>query len=521
MATAPPHEAAPGSEPGERFAHPVVVGMLALLSAAAVAGRFLVDSPLWLDEALSVNIARLPLGELADALRQDGHPPLYYVLLHGWMALVGEGDRSVRALSGVISLATIPLAVAVGRRIGGRRLGITLALVITVSPYVLRYASETRMYALVMALVLAGFLVVTSALERPRPLTLAGVALVTTALLWTHYWSMWFLATVGLLLVARLVRARRRDPAATRAAGRTLAAVVAGGVLFLPWLPTLLYQSAHTGTPWAEAFRPATLVITSLTDFGGGPYGETQVLAVMLVLLAFLGATGRTLDARRLEIDLHGRPEAAIALALLAGTAGIASLAGIATGMAFHPRYAAVFFPFAAVLVALGLDRLGPGRARDVVLGTFAVLTAVGLVVVFRLDRSQSRVVADAVREASPRALVVTCPDQLGPAVSRELASGDYEVVAYPRLDSPLRVDWVDYAERNRRNDPAAVAAELLRRAGDRPIAVVFGDDYQTLEGQCSKLMETLGASRPGRLLVRAGTADFYEPMALTEFPAP
>ncbi|MEM4781774.1 MAG: hypothetical protein QXG03_09480, partial [Halalkalicoccus sp.] len=32
---------------------------------------------LWLDEALTANIAARPLGEIGDRLRVDGHPPLY------------------------------------------------------------------------------------------------------------------------------------------------------------------------------------------------------------------------------------------------------------------------------------------------------------------------------------------------------------------------------------------------------------------------------------------------------------
>ena len=47
--------------------------------------RFAPRSDLWLDEALSVNISKLPLGDIGEALRHDGHPPLYYYLLHGWM----------------------------------------------------------------------------------------------------------------------------------------------------------------------------------------------------------------------------------------------------------------------------------------------------------------------------------------------------------------------------------------------------------------------------------------------------
>ena len=57
---------------------------------------------MWLDEALSVNIARLPLGDLHDALKHDGAPPLYYVLLHVWTGVFGTGDVAVRSLSGVV-----------------------------------------------------------------------------------------------------------------------------------------------------------------------------------------------------------------------------------------------------------------------------------------------------------------------------------------------------------------------------------------------------------------------------------
>ena len=81
--------------------------------------RFFSTSELWLDEALSVNIARLPVGDMLDALRHDGHPPLYYLLLHAWMAVVGEGDTAVRALSGIIGVATLPLAYIAGRRLAG------------------------------------------------------------------------------------------------------------------------------------------------------------------------------------------------------------------------------------------------------------------------------------------------------------------------------------------------------------------------------------------------------------------
>jgi uncharacterized membrane protein len=61
----------------------VAVALLAVI--AGVVLRFTISSPLWLDEALSVNIASLPIGDIPEALRSDGHPPLYYLVLHGWI----------------------------------------------------------------------------------------------------------------------------------------------------------------------------------------------------------------------------------------------------------------------------------------------------------------------------------------------------------------------------------------------------------------------------------------------------
>jgi len=326
---------------------------------------------------------------------------------------------------------------------------------------------------------------------------------------------------MGLMLVVTMARCRRSDPDRARLFGVTLAAVVVGCLSFLPWLPTLLYQSTHTGTPWAKAFRPATLIITSLTDFGGGPYGETQVLSLVLTVLIFLGITGLAVDRYNIDVDLRGRPEARVPLLLLVATSSIASAVGIATGMAFHPRYAAVFFPLVAILIALGIDRFEPGLPRDVLLSVFAILSVVGMFVVFTLVRSQSRDVAESIVTLDQPVYVVTCPDQLGPSVQREVnkSLGDRaEVVAYPRLDSPLQVNWVDYAERNATNNPEEVADRILRAAGDRAIVLVFGDDYLTLEGQCGRVANQLGAARRPTPLVLGVSGDFYEPMSATAF---
>ena len=79
---------------------------------------------LWLDEAFSVWLARQSLPDLYGwLLKIDQHPPLYYALLHGWIAAFGDAAGSVRLLSALFGAATIPVMFLLGRRLLGAPAG--------------------------------------------------------------------------------------------------------------------------------------------------------------------------------------------------------------------------------------------------------------------------------------------------------------------------------------------------------------------------------------------------------------
>src|SRR5205823_3808789 len=70
-----------------RLSAPAAAGALALLAAGSLLLRTGgLHAGYWIDEAIAVGIASHPLADIPRALAQDGSPPLYYVLLHGWMA---------------------------------------------------------------------------------------------------------------------------------------------------------------------------------------------------------------------------------------------------------------------------------------------------------------------------------------------------------------------------------------------------------------------------------------------------
>ncbi|HEV3401759.1 MAG TPA: glycosyltransferase family 39 protein, partial [Acidimicrobiales bacterium] len=201
--------------------------------ALGVVLRFVSRSHLWLDEALSVSIAELPLGSIAEALRHDGAPPLYYLLLHGWMELFGTSPMAVRALSGIFAVAAIPLVWVAGRRLGGPKVAVTAALLMAASPFAIQYGTEARMYSLVVLLTLAGWLAFDDLLRRFSWSRAVVLALASGLLLLTHYWAFYLLAVAAVVVVRRAWRGPNRAEAR-----RAALAMAAGSTLFLPWVPS-------------------------------------------------------------------------------------------------------------------------------------------------------------------------------------------------------------------------------------------------------------------------------------------
>lgn len=505
--------------PAGRSPSPEMIGLVAVTVIGLVA-RCWARSPLWLDEALSVNIARLPIGDIPEALRHDGHPPLYYFILHFWMRAFGAGDVAVRALSGVLGVAAVVALWFATSRAAGRRAAWAAMLIAAISPFAVRYATEARMYTLVMLLVAVGYLLVRRALDVPRPARLALVALASGLLLLTHYWALWL---VGAAVIGLGWRAWRPAERAGRpAAGRVAVAVAAGGVLLAPWLPSLAYQTANTGTPWAGPVRPTVIVQVGLVDFGSAVTGramaEAGLVALVLGMLFLVGLFGRGIDQHRLELDVRTVPDVRSEAVVVGLTIVLGAAAGLATGTTFAGRYLAVVFPLFVIVCGAGLAKV-PGRsARFVVALGLVGLCLVGVGVNAFGLRTQAGEVADELAgEARPGDVVVFCPDQLGPAVSRELPDGLVELV-YPSLAGPERVDWVDYQDRYAQASPDAIGAEVIERAGrDRPVWVVTGSLYNVSD-QCAEFTAALGAQLgPGAVLV-SERPDIFEPAGLTRF---
>lgn len=484
--TAPAPAAVAASHPlSGRPGRVLLVVALGVCLAGVVAG--VASGPLWLDETISVEIAHRPLPALLSALRHDGSPPLYYLLLHVWTSVLGTSTVAVRLLTALLVPVALALSYLLARRLGGRGAGVAAVVVLSGLPWLLRFGSETRMYLLVAVLVLAGALALLAVRASSSWRPVVGLALCAVALLLTHYWAAFLLATVAAWHAPGVLR-RRPD------ALRVAAALVLGGVLFLPQVPTFLYQSAHTGAPWASRPSLGDLLRTPLA-WGNAHANQQWALALVLVPLVVLGAV---------------RSRGARAAALVAtGTLAVAWTVSHVAGGAYVSRYTAVALPLVAVAAAVGAATL-PGRWGP---GWLAVLLVVGAVTGLPYaagTRAPSGKIAHAfLARAQPADLLVYCPDQVGPPTAR-IIGPRYDQVVYPTLGRPDLVDWVDYAQRNRAASPADVAARIDALAAGRHVFLEKASGYRTfrhgLADDCNQLLRELGARRgaPERLYGKA-----------------
>ncbi len=172
----------------------------AVIIAACLAAIRLDHESLWLDETLTWYRAHLPIPKLVEDSVRRGHNPFYFLLMKVWLSL-GDSEFWMRFLSVLCFVFTVPVVYVIGRTVGNRRAGLyAVALVIT-APFLMRYAREARMYALLtffcsLALMSAALLISRQS-DQPPPVIGAGLR---------RLWRQWRGSAVRLPIIRTIVQ---------------------------------------------------------------------------------------------------------------------------------------------------------------------------------------------------------------------------------------------------------------------------------------------------------------------------
>lgn len=468
----PPLHAQPEPEPEPRSTRfPRPRALTTPVVAAALAAFTLVSLYLrlkgfsmhyWVDEGISVGIARHPISQIPHLLREDGSPPLYYVLLHFWMQAFGTTEPATHALSLIFATLTIPAAYWAGASIYDRRAGLFCAALAAGAPYLNSYARETRMYslmALVSVLVAAGF-AQSFVHRRRRYLPLFSLSL--TAALYTHNWGLF----LGLASAVAFGLCLYSTPAERRRKLLRDGAIGFGAValLYLPWLPTVMYQAAHTGAPWD--LPPVLWSLTQGSYFLVGGRGA----AVALLL-----AGGAGLFALRSDTSLNRSRLELIAKAMLVLGLGTMLIAWVysKTNSAWAPRYLAVVIGPAILLFGLGLSRARRlGVAAMVLVALFWILDPVPTALYSKSDVAEA--VAHVRPHVRPGTLVLSTQPEQVPTIDYYMPAGvRYATPLGPVVD-PGVMDWQGALAKFRRSSVRRTLVPLLNSVapGQRVVLV-------------------------------------------------
>ena len=254
-----------------RFIREKPWAVVALLTALGAILRLIqIDfQPLWFDEGYSFYFASSPIPELIAGTAVDIHPPLYYLILKGWMALFGAGVVQARLLSATIGTVTIPLLYLLGRRLAGQSTGMWAAALLTISPFHVYYSQEVRMYGLVTLLsLLAGFMTL-RAIDRVKPAGLwIGAGASIAAALYTQYYAIFVPIALTVYLLWRRERLRE-------CAWRWALTLAGAALAYLPWLlyaaPRLIvYVQYKVGMDKDLPLSPLEFLRRVLVAFGAG-----------------------------------------------------------------------------------------------------------------------------------------------------------------------------------------------------------------------------------------------------------
>jgi len=182
--------------------------------------------PVWYDEAFAVFLAEKDYAAIALGTAADTMPPLYYILLHGWISLVGETPLALRMLSVALSMLTVVLVFAIARRGFGVRVAMFAMFFTALAPFQMYHAQELRMYTtLAVALMLYVYAVMRLVARQRYALPLLAFA--TALALYSHNLAFLTLGAANIFLLWR------RD---WNAQFRLIIAQIVGALLFFPWL---------------------------------------------------------------------------------------------------------------------------------------------------------------------------------------------------------------------------------------------------------------------------------------------
>jgi 4-amino-4-deoxy-L-arabinose transferase-like glycosyltransferase len=269
----PPNHAIPAREA-------IATGLtaLAVLSAVALRWFHLGGLSFWYDEGFTAFGSSLSPAKIVRYAQSSDFPPLYYLLQHYWGAVFGRSEYGLRALSAFVGTLSLPVFFLLAKKVLKDSMAVALAMwLFAFSIMQVWFSREARTYELASFLALVGLYAMVLFLERRSVASFATIVLAVTASLYMHNMMLFYLLAFNVTWMIY-----RSERAWAERARELLLVDVLAGVLYLPWVPSMLAQAAINMVQkgfWASRPTAWTLFGTLTTVSGFYPDYLTAVAA--------------------------------------------------------------------------------------------------------------------------------------------------------------------------------------------------------------------------------------------------
>ncbi len=241
--------------------------VLFIVIAVALRIVFISSEALWGDEVFTIRFAIPGVASIINQTYHDVHPPLYFLLMHGWVNIAGTSAAALRVPSLFFSLLALVLFYVLCRRLKLSALLGTALFSLSLSGLV--YAHEARMYTLILFLEIGAWLFLIDMLTKNKGYV--GYVICMTLLLYTHVFGLVILALTCAFVVFSYPRSAFLEK-------KFVLTTLSPLLFFIPWMPAFAVQIID--------FLPLLLERLALNTYG---IVTPLVFWILFVCVALVG----------------------------------------------------------------------------------------------------------------------------------------------------------------------------------------------------------------------------------------
>ena len=232
-------------------------------------------SSIWHDEGYTLWLIRYNPLQIIERTARDVHPPLYYLVAKLWTLIFGRSELGIRSLSAVFFIGIIYFAYKIIEKLLNERAAFWGSMLVALSPFMVRFAQESRMYGMVAFLTTLGTYFLVRYFKEKNGRLLIFYALSMAAAAYTQYYA-FFIIMVQWIVVAAITpgffKLKWKDSFKNHLGifdFKWLAAGLAPIAAFLPWAPVAYKQVTRVSTSYwiRPEWITAKTIPNSLTEF--------------------------------------------------------------------------------------------------------------------------------------------------------------------------------------------------------------------------------------------------------------